>query len=301
MGLNLLWATDGSEESEQVLPILNHLLLPAADRLTIMVVAPRPLTAGTRLDPTMLLWDLVPGYQDKVTAEVVRIAEHAAAMVPRGVAQVETAVRLGRPLDEIDLFGREIGADIVLVGARGHSGLATLLRGSLSQSLLHRVPSSVLVGRPGGEPRSILLATDGTPPALVAEELLLGLKPPAEVRLTTLCVAPGFHLLAGTPPPYLKEAERTAEEIQRQREKGAESAADHAAGRLRAAGWDAASLERDGDPAEQILAVAEEADADLIVMGSLSHRPPGRFLLGGTASNVSRHASCSVLVARRPQ
>ena len=47
----------------------------------------------------------------------------------------------------------------------------------------------------------------------------------------------------------------------------------------------------------EILAVAEEAGADLIVVGS--HRPAMRdYLLGTNASRVMRHARCSVMVAR---
>ena len=47
----------------------------------------------------------------------------------------------------------------------------------------------------------------------------------------------------------------------------------------------------------EILAVAEEAEADLIVVGS--HRPAMKdYLLGTNASRVMRHARCSVLVAR---
>jgi len=47
----------------------------------------------------------------------------------------------------------------------------------------------------------------------------------------------------------------------------------------------------------EILGVAEEAGADLIVVGS--HRPAMRdYLLGTNASRVVRHTDCSVLVAR---
>jgi nucleotide-binding universal stress UspA family protein len=47
----------------------------------------------------------------------------------------------------------------------------------------------------------------------------------------------------------------------------------------------------------EILGVAEEAEADLIVVGS--HRPSMKdYLLGTNASRVMRHARCSVLVAR---
>jgi nucleotide-binding universal stress UspA family protein len=47
----------------------------------------------------------------------------------------------------------------------------------------------------------------------------------------------------------------------------------------------------------EILRIAEEAEADLIVVGS--HRPAMKdYLLGTNASRVMRHARCSVLVAR---
>ena len=47
----------------------------------------------------------------------------------------------------------------------------------------------------------------------------------------------------------------------------------------------------------EILRVAEEAEADLIVVGS--HRPAMKdYLLGTNSARVVRHAHCSVLVAR---
>jgi nucleotide-binding universal stress UspA family protein len=48
---------------------------------------------------------------------------------------------------------------------------------------------------------------------------------------------------------------------------------------------------------QQILRVAEETQADLIVMGS--HRPElSDYLLGPNAARVVRHAACSVMVVR---
>jgi nucleotide-binding universal stress UspA family protein len=48
----------------------------------------------------------------------------------------------------------------------------------------------------------------------------------------------------------------------------------------------------------EILGVAEEAEADLAIIGS--HRLAMKdYLLGTNAARVSRHARCSVLVARK--
>lgn len=52
-----------------------------------------------------------------------------------------------------------------------------------------------------------------------------------------------------------------------------------------------------GAPADQILLLADEIGADLIMIAS--HRPNfSNYLLGATADRVVRHAKCSVLVDR---
>jgi universal stress protein A len=51
-----------------------------------------------------------------------------------------------------------------------------------------------------------------------------------------------------------------------------------------------------GDPVREILRVADEQHADLIVIGTHGRRGAARFLLGSTAERVVRHAHCAVLV-----
>jgi nucleotide-binding universal stress UspA family protein len=56
---------------------------------------------------------------------------------------------------------------------------------------------------------------------------------------------------------------------------------------------------RIGIPFEEILKEAEVVGPDLIVVGA-KISPLARFLLGGTAERVARHAPCPVLVIRQP-
>ena len=58
------------------------------------------------------------------------------------------------------------------------------------------------------------------------------------------------------------------------------------------------SSPREGDPADAILDVAEERDADLIVVGNKGMTGAKRFLLGSVPNKVSHHAPCSVLIIR---
>jgi nucleotide-binding universal stress UspA family protein len=55
---------------------------------------------------------------------------------------------------------------------------------------------------------------------------------------------------------------------------------------------------RQGDPADAILDVAEEREADLIVVGNKGMTGAKRFLLGSVPNKVSHHAPCSVLIIR---
>jgi nucleotide-binding universal stress UspA family protein len=71
-----------------------------------------------------------------------------------------------------------------------------------------------------------------------------------------------------------------------------------AAATAEAAGIAVQTFPRQGDPADAILDVAEERDADLIVVGNKGMTGAKRFLLGSVPNRVSHHAPCSVLIIR---
>lgn len=66
----------------------------------------------------------------------------------------------------------------------------------------------------------------------------------------------------------------------------------------RAAGVAVEVYPRQGDPADAILDIAEEQDADLIIVGNKGMTGAKRFLLGSVPNKVSHHAPCSVLIIR---
>ena len=56
-------------------------------------------------------------------------------------------MREGAPADEIMESARKCGADLIVVGSKGHSALETFLIGSVSQKIATYAPCSVLVVR----------------------------------------------------------------------------------------------------------------------------------------------------------
>ena len=67
---------------------------------------------------------------------------------------------------------------------------------------------------------------------------------------------------------------------------------------LKEQGVTVATHARQGDPADAILDVAEETNADLIIVGNKGMSGAKRFLLGSVPNKVSHHAPCSVMIIR---
>ena len=56
-------------------------------------------------------------------------------------------VRLGTPFYEIIQFAKETGADLIVMGTHGHSGLAHVLLGSVTEKVVRKAPCPVLTVR----------------------------------------------------------------------------------------------------------------------------------------------------------
>ena len=56
----------------------------------------------------------------------------------------------------------------------------------------------------------------------------------------------------------------------------------------------------EGDPATQIVRVAQETRCDLIVLGTHGRTGLGRLLMGSVAEQVLRKAPCPVLTVKTP-
>lgn len=52
------------------------------------------------------------------------------------------------------------------------------------------------------------------------------------------------------------------------------------------------------DPAEALLELAEQIDADLLIVGNRGMRGPKRFFLGSVPNAVAAHAPCAVMIVK---
>jgi nucleotide-binding universal stress UspA family protein len=62
--------------------------------------------------------------------------------------------------------------------------------------------------------------------------------------------------------------------------------------------YEVRQLVRGNEPAEDLIAVAEEEDADFIVIGLRRRTPVGKLILGSNAQRILLDASCPVLAVK---
>jgi nucleotide-binding universal stress UspA family protein len=149
-----------------------------------------------------------------------------------------------------------------------------------------------LVVRPPerAQPLSAILATDGSPEAQRAAEFLCALSLPRWTEVTVVSVAEVKEGgLSGASLP---------ESLRRTLFDAATAGADEMMQSLCDCGAQVRSAVRFGHPADEILAAAQEQDADLIVIGARGRTRAGPFRMGDVAQKVVKYASCSVLVVR---
>jgi nucleotide-binding universal stress UspA family protein len=222
----------------------------------------------------------------------------AAAPLQQAGLSVETTVVDGRAATAIVEESERFGAELIIVGARGHGAIESMVLGSVSAEVLDTAPAPVLIAR-GRALNRILLATDGSPSAerAVAALETWPIFKGAAIHVVTVSEpsipwwATGGDAAAPVAIPVYLEA---LDEIRVERHR----LVDSLAARLQTAGFATDTEVREGRAAEEILAAAVAWNAEVIVMGTHGRTGLVRIALGSVARNVVHHARASVLVVR---
>jgi nucleotide-binding universal stress UspA family protein len=288
-----------------VMKILLAVDPPEQSNAAISTVAQRPWPPNTIVE---VLSVVEPSYVLDVPSLVEGLQEAAEGTAQSAADQLRSSgldatasVLCGDAKAVIVDHARAIGADFVVVGSRGTSGLTRFLLGSVAAAVARFAPCSVEVVRaaPTDEPRRtamrILLATDGSECSQLAARSVAERPWPAGTEFRVVSVpelsAPVLQMISHSAMDKLRgDAMKRAED--------AETAAEEvlANANLAESGTVAASA---ATPKEIILQNAEEWGADLIVCGSHGRHGLSRFLLGSVSEAIASHAKCSVEIIRQ--
>jgi len=130
----IVWATDGSENADRALSVAKTLARENSASLAVVHIVQRYATkAGLAVYPD----------EEQVEAKLKLVVEELSG---EGLdASLKIVNHVGpQPAHEIADLAREAGADLIVVGTRGHGALPGLLLGSVTQRLLHVAPCPVL-------------------------------------------------------------------------------------------------------------------------------------------------------------
>jgi nucleotide-binding universal stress UspA family protein len=136
----------------------------------------------------------------------------------------------------------------------------------------------------------IVVGTDGSPTALKAVSHAASLAAATGAQLHIAMVTPSIPVVVA--PDMLLASAEWSDATKQATNAALESAAESAA----AVGAETTTHQLSGDPADALLGLCEDIDADLLVVGSRGMHGARRFLLGSVSSRCVHHAHRSVLI-----
>lgn len=213
--------------------------------------------------------------------------------INRGRA-AQTCIAHGNPLATIAAEADALEADLVVLGARGDSFLRHAMLGSTAARLLRksaRRPVLVVKQPPHEAYSSTLVAVDFSPVSLQAIRTARLLTPSANFVLLHAFELPfeGKLVFASVEEQLIRQHITTESETRRIRLHELASAAG-----LTPLDYSVRIIH--GDPAQQIMAMEQEYDCDLIVVGKHGSHIMEELLLGSVTKHVLAESQCDVLV-----
>lgn len=230
------------------------------------------------------------------------LAGEAERLVSAGLT-CSTEVSIGQPAEEIIHASASLGANLIVLGSLGKSGLREFHLGRVTNAVLEYAPVSVLVVKPPlsetqaaagtqGAPLRLLIATDGSQASRKAIRFCQELSLPARTEVHVLGV---LRLLHG----FRQDVQQRLSNVWHQKQAAANAALDNVAKDEK---WStlhvSSELRESSSVTEAILDVARTQHSDLIVLGNKGKGSIESFLIGSVTRRISRHAPCSVLAVR---
>ena len=289
---HILAATDLSSPSDLALDRAIGLARHTGAKLTIATVEEPHDAQVLSMDANPLaLGEFTQQMVEYTDAQLVERVERANAA---GVL-ADSVRRRGRAHDVINELADELDTELIVVGSAGRTGVKRLVLGSVAETIAHRASRPVLIarGRTSGPFTKVLVATDFAPPATRALSVARGLAT-TDADLELLYA---WHYPAGSMGlAALGERTHAMAALRDALTQGPQTRGDEVVAAETAAGRPLRFSLRHGPAAEVVVEEASTFGFDLIAVGTYGGSGVRRLLLGSVASQVMRHASCSVLV-----
>jgi nucleotide-binding universal stress UspA family protein len=220
-----------------------------------------------------------PAEEDQRAEQELR--EVLAAELGDGAGAVEVEVARGRAGDVLLASAARADTDMVVLGARGLGGFDGMLLGSVTQQVVERATRPVVVirGEPADAaipPKEVLVAVDGSAGSAEALGWAVSVAEATDGEIIAVH-APGVA-------------------VSNAQHEEAEQALEQWTAPLRERGVRHRTHVGDGDARTVIVQVAEDQDADLVVVGTRGLGGLRALVLGSVAAHLVRTATRPIAV-----
>lgn len=282
--LRIVFATDGSTPARHAGEFLSLLPLPAGSAVEVVTVLDAPIAeVHESLKGAELEW-------------ARRIAAEAGGLLQAPGVPTTYTIPRGEPAQEILRIAECFGAGLIVLGTHGRTGLDAFLVGSVARNVAQHAGRAVLIARkPRHGLRRVVLAVDGSEHAEHAARFAARFPLPSETEIVVCHVLRPYTPYPALHPEYVPELEQIIAEARQQQHADAARIVGAVTARLDQTGRTVTTV-REGDPASEILALAREQEADLILFGARGASGLRGLLMGSVADRLLKHADCSALM-----
>jgi len=293
--MKVLIAVDGSEHSKAAAQFARDLPSPQPLEVTLLMVINPPDMA---LSSSAEMW--YPQYVEHQQEYAEETLKQISDLFADSSVKSEAHITQGHIGNAVVDYAETMGAELVVVGAKGHSAIGRILLGSVSDYVATHAPVSVVVIRPRqgdatAHPRKVAIAYDGSKPSEVALDEFSKFDWSADEEVHVITASPKLEVFReDILSSVMEEGARRRSEALRVAKSGADRLAGH--------GWTVTPKMLEAEHiGEGILEAAGAVGSDLIVLGDARRGALTRLFLGSTSRYVLRHAEQSVWIARKPK
>lgn len=292
----ILLSTDFSDASEEAARQAHAIAARDRAALGLVHVLPEPTPAAAQI-PAWLVTH-IPNSAEIAARARAALESRAVKLMTGGVNRVDTYLEESSdPAAALSRRAEAFGADLLVLGSHGRTGISRVLLGSVAEKVVRLAPCPVLIARKGPESGPVVTSTD------FSDAAKPGLRAAAVEAARTgspLLAIHVFDLAWPGPTPYAVDASALSavvsdtEALRGAREQ-LQGAVDEATRGLLVQATCEVLV---GEPASLVVQRAEQQGARLVVVSTHGRTGLARLLLGSVAEKIVRLAHTSVMAVR---
>ncbi len=296
MSTRILLATDFSDASEEAASQAHAIAARDHAPLGIVHVLPEPMPAAAQI-PAWLVTH-IPNNAEVAARARAALESRAVKLMTGGVNRVDTY--LEESADAAAAIAKRaeaFGADLIVAGSHGRTGITRALLGSVAEKIVRLAPCAVLVARKGPDSGPVVTSTDFSE---AAKSGLRAAAVEAARAVSPLVAIHVFDLAWPGPTPYAVDAAALSavvsdtEALRDARERLTQALEEATRGLLVQATGEVLV----GEPASLVVQRAEQLGARRVVVSTHGRTGLARLLLGSVAEKIVRLAHTSVVAVR---